>query len=409
MKYYLKKTGAICSLLFIISSGLTAQTINYFNSGKPVMEKENSSIPFDLYGHIIFVEVKINDSQKAYNFLFDTGALCFIDEKAADELHLEKGMEMPTMGEIPKAYLTKSPVQISLGDVKVKDLIVPISDFSNFLKSGHGPQMDGFIGSDFLRFFKVTIDYRKKVLIFSSNSGSSDPPCDGYKIKFENHFPIRAPMAEIEIDREIKIKGMIDTGSPYLIVCPLALMEDQDFLKGRKFIMSEGIMAKWPISDIDKNYLSRFKSLKIGSLEIRNIPVLFANTGNVLIGRDFLDQFIVTINYPANELILRPNGKPAFESNLFSAGLALERIEENNKTVVRGFWKGSPADKSGFKVGDEVLEINSKKAKDLSYFEIKSILNNDTIPIIELLIKCDEGVREIVLNKEMLFPEIEDE
>lgn len=407
MSLYFKKTGTICALLSFIVCGLPAQTINYFNSGKPAMKKENSAVPFELYGHRILVDVKINDSQENYHFLLDTGALSFIGEKAAQALHIEKGMEIPTMGEINKAYLTESAVHISLGDVKVGDLFLPIYDFSNFQKSGYGPQIDGFIGSDFLRFFKVSIDYKQKILIFSGNSDSVDPPGDVHKIEFENHFPTRAPMVEVEVDRSIKIGGMIDTGSPYLIVCPLSLMEDTNFLKGRNYIKSRGIMAKWPISDIDKNYLIRFKSLKMGSLEILNIPVLFANTGDALVGRDFLAQFIVTINYPAKELILRPHGKPDFKNNLFSTGLALEKTEGNDRTRVKGLWENSPADKSGIQVGDEVLEINSKNAKDLSLFEIMSILEDDSVNPVELSMRNDEGVKKVVLDKEMLFPAVE--
>jgi len=46
-------------------------------------------IPFELKEHLIVIKVKINGSQKHYNFLLDTGGLTFIDKKVAEELALK--------------------------------------------------------------------------------------------------------------------------------------------------------------------------------------------------------------------------------------------------------------------------------------------------------------------------------
>ena len=63
----------------------------------PEKQKQMSVIPFDLDGHKIYVSVNINDHPKEYTFILDTGALTMIDEKVAEELYLEKDLEIPTL------------------------------------------------------------------------------------------------------------------------------------------------------------------------------------------------------------------------------------------------------------------------------------------------------------------------
>jgi hypothetical protein len=91
-------------ILLILVLGFTQlQMMIKFNSGTPVFERDSIVIPIDLKGHKIYVKAKINDSQKDYNFIFDTGALTAIDERLAKELNLEKGEELPTGQEGDKA------------------------------------------------------------------------------------------------------------------------------------------------------------------------------------------------------------------------------------------------------------------------------------------------------------------
>lgn len=143
-------------------------------------------------------------------------------------------------------------------------------------------------------------------------------------------------------------------------------------------------------------------------MDTKNIPVLYADAGgDVLIGMDFLSHFIVTINYPAKEMILLPNETVCLKTNLISTGLKFSK-DDQNKTVVKGIWEGSPADKKGIQIGDEILKINSRNLDDLPYLEIKELINNEDEKEVELLVKNDSGERKVVLKKEMILPKIEE-
>jgi hypothetical protein len=394
-------------LIFLFSGYAQLQMMKKFNSGTPVFEKDRSVVPIDLKGHPIYVKAKINDTQKEYKFILDTGGPTIIDERLAKELNLEKGEELPMGQEGGKAYLTRKGIIIGLGDLKVKDFIVVVADLPEILHPC--PNVDGFIGSDFLRFFQVTIDYRQKRIVLSRSDYPLEPVAGAYEADIQLLFPFRFPLVKYKVDEDIEAQAMLDTGSPFAVVFPLSLIERQKFTENNKPIKSKGLIAKWPFTSADCNYIARVKSIKIGALEIQDIPVLYAELpGNVsysLLGNDFLSHFLITIDYPKNKLFMLPYGDSEFKKNLFSTGLGLVK-DESDRTLVQGFWEGSPADKGGIQLIDEVLEINSRGTKDLTLREINKILENDMIETVELLIRGPQGEKKLALRKEMLFPEI---
>lgn len=389
-------------LLSAILSCTYFEMMQKVKSGTPVFGKESSAIPIDLRGHSVYVKVKINDNPKEYNFILDTGALTTLDTQTATELDLEKGTKIPG-GE--GAHLIKSKILLSLGDMQVKDFMVPMFDLPE--ASDADPPIDGFIGSDFLRFFRLTVDYQQKRILLARSTDSSMMTKDGYHIKIKEPLPMRFPLAECLIDGKVEAEAMIDIGSPFAVVLPLAMIEEQDFPPARPLIKAKGIMAKWPFTSSNENYLGRMASFEMGDLKIENIPAIYAElprkSKHILLGKAFLAQFLFTIDYPGNELILMPSKNIEFKTNVFSTGLGLAK--ENDKIIVQGLWEGSPADKSDIQLNDQLLEINSQSIRTLSFRQVKTILNDDAIRDVELLIKGRAGETRVVLTKEMLFPE----
>ena len=397
------KLAVVSGIVFVLSecalAGMIDSVTNVPNGPESVR-----SIPFELTGHRMCVTVKINENPKEYRFILDTGALTMIDESVAEVLHLEKGADMPLLEPSRTTWFARVHT-IRLGQTEVTDMRVPVLDIRSVF--GESFEWGGFIGSDFLKFFTVTIDYGARSLLFSDDSNSPDSTREGYRIHFEKHFMVGAPLVECTLNGDIETRAMIDTGSPFGFVLPLSFVERVD---SSVRIRSKGVVAKWPFTSSECNYLSRIEELTVGTLHIRNLPVLFAelpaNLSHPLLGWDFLSRFVLTLDYPSNELLLQPREGAHFTDNLFSTGLALTQVDDG-RTVVRGFWEGSPADRSDIKLGDEILEINSRRAQDVSLREMKDILHDDAIREIELEMRSDSGKRRIVLKKEMLLPEID--
>ena len=127
-------------------------------------------VPFYYYQSLIFVKAKINNGRTNFLFLINTGAnTTVISKKTADILKL------PVVRDVDSVIGTagREPVSIcklralSIGDAQVKDFEVTKRDLSKFV-TYNGQQIDGIIGTDFLKNYAFTIDFVAKKLLFAN-------------------------------------------------------------------------------------------------------------------------------------------------------------------------------------------------------------------------------------------------
>jgi hypothetical protein len=380
-----------------------AEFMQKFSSGRPHLREEVNRVPFKLAGHKIYLRASVNGSGD-FDFILDTGALTVIDETVARELDLERGVAVPSLDTVKSAFICRDRVKIDLGDVWVDGFIPMITDLPD--ADSTDPGIDGFIGSDFLRFFCLTINYQERELIFSSENFVPSNPI--YTIKMKKFFPLGFPMIDAVINDSGRTAMMIDTGSPFSIVCPISMIEDGEMFRDQTVLKSNGTFMKWPSTTKDYNYLSCAKSLRFGDYDIRNIPLYFAELprqfSSPLIGKDFLDNFIVTVDYIHDLVILEPSGGGfggGFEDGLFSIGLAVRK--EGDRVLVRGVWQNAPADRNGIQVGDEVLTLNGRPAEDMSLDEITAILKDDNFVEVVLRVRNEAGAKDVVVGKERVI------
>ena len=85
-------------------------------------------------------------------------------------------------------------------------------------------------------------------------------------------------------------------------------------------------------------------------------------------------------------------------------GIGLRR--KAGKVTVIGFWKGSPAEQSGIRIGDEVLELNSRPIGFYPQGTLDSLFNDDSLNTFEFLVKSGEGTKRIELKNQFLLPGI---
>ena len=396
-----KRIIRVASLLivWILISGCTIlKSVSIVNSGEAISPHPiETTIPFDMKAHAIIVKARVNDSNKEFNFILDTAALTVVDQKTAGELGIHGEVEVnltDSAGKTKKVKLANLGI-LSVGDVKVKDSVAAIVDLSNF---GY----DGIVGSTFLRYFRVTIDYRHRLLTFSKDK-ERVPANDGeVTIKFKPEMTHGfAPKIECKVDKSIDADAFIDTGYPG-IGLPTEIIHKLKEFKAGEVLESDGSLSSGVFGSSDKDYLLRMDSLSLGKLEFTNVPCSSSETHEVLIGEKALSHFLVTLDYPAGEMVLKRYENDKFETNVYGWGLALKRDE--NRMVVKGLLKGSPAARSGIKVGDEVFTVNSKDASQLSMLDLMALSLDDGIDRVELVYSGDGGRKMVVLKKEMLLP-----
>jgi hypothetical protein len=378
-----------------------------FSSGRPRETAMESVIPFDLVGHTIYVKVRINGSASEYDFILDTGAITMIDERIAKELKIERGAEMPTPDETKKAYLTEERVAVTMGDAGVEDFIIAIFDLGSVF--GSDLEVDGFIGSDFLRFFRTTIDYQRELIVLSLERSAPDIPSGAYSMKISKPFPMRFPTVECKLDGGKKMRAMIDTGCRRALVIPLLELDEWTGRESGTLIRSKGDIARWPFTEAEHSYLGRVRTFQTGSLTVANIPAVFAelpsNGEHLLLGKEFLSQFLVTIDYPEDQLILVPFGRMDIRDNIFSTGMRIARTVDGQVSVA-GFWEGSPSQMAGVELGDELLKLNSQMVEEMTLAGMVEMLRDDTVEIVDLVVRRGGQELSFSLQKEMLLPPV---
>jgi len=392
---------AILYSMLLLSGTLQAQQSELFSGGDPVFHREKCIIPFELRGHKIYLPVKLQGSGKVYRFILDTGAFSSIAEEVAEEMGLTRGSSLDAGSEIKRAYLLKEKISIRTGDLELEDFRIISMDYSYFYQTD--PEMDGFLGSDFLKYFYVVIDYRQRELTLSRYPVSPAVSTQQYRLKLQTDNAASLPKLQCRVNDSWQWIGLIDTGAPFTIVFPLSLINKKDW-RNIPLIESIGVMASWPTSPIQKNYLTRIESLQIGELELHDIPVIFSNTEDIILGQELLSQFLIYLNYPDDELILLPAGKIFIKSNYYSTGLNVNKTADN-RTVIEAIWQGSAADKAGLSLNTDIIKINSQPTDRLSLNDINRLLNDDRISTIELVIKEGYRDRTVLLKKAFLLPE----
>lgn len=381
----MKRMVVLTLLIAFLSSTLALAQVE----DRPV----KGAIPFELMEHLIVIKATINGSARSYRFVLDTGGLTFIDRKVAEELGLKIRGNMAKME------------TLALGEVAIPGVFAFMGfDFRKFER--YGIPLSGIIGSNLLERFKVALDYRKRRVILSPDEEDSRESAPGYRVKFTNHQVNHAPMIDCLINDTISIKAMVDTGQPYSVVFPLDHLDTMGLREDPALVRSKGVMIDWPGTKTKDVYLGRIGRWTQGDLQIRDLMCLFAELpaplSVPLLGKDYLSQFLMTIDYPNHEILFVPYEGATFVKDLFSIGLNLGK-GENNAIIVDGLWAGGPSDKAGIKVGEEIIACNGRPFNADTIFKLRQLISDKTVKEVKLIVKSEGAQREVLLHKEQLL------
>ena len=105
-----------------------------------------------------------------FNFVFDTGAsMTVIEKQTAVKLGLcnkalTKREAHGAGGALSSSITTIESMKV--GDVEAKNVQAGVLDLSHLMKSGCIEEFAGIIGYNFVKDYRVTIDYPKQEIIF---------------------------------------------------------------------------------------------------------------------------------------------------------------------------------------------------------------------------------------------------
>lgn len=330
-------------------------------------------VPFDFYWNGILLQVRINNSQPVW-FGLDTGAnLNVINQRLFDHLGLKaKGAaDLSGGGGSVQGRFTEDAT-ISLPGVEAyKQLIAaaPLDDLAAFL----GRDVQGILGTPFIKNFVVEIDYANRTITFY------DPKFHSLKnsreaLDLENRRGW--PFAEVELSLNgrdtITDKFMLDTGSNriFQINGPFAeahklltVLPPANMAEG----VGEAIGGKVHFTE------ARINSIRIGKYTI-NRPVISIFRGAAgqdagadagVIGGEIFRRFTVTLDYQSGKMLLKPNAHFTEAYEIDMSGLELMTRKDNFKAIlIKDVRTSSPAAAAGLREGDQIVSINGHPATE---------------------------------------------
>ena len=236
---------------------------------------------------------------------------------------------------------------LALGGFEAKDISAVV--FDPHFRQRAGISVDGFIGSNFLRFFKVRIDYRKRLLTLSNDTAPMAPVPGGTLVTIGQDWKgAFVPLVRARCGNA-GFTASVDTGLYDPMSIPGAFLNKTN-MDGQ--IDGNGAMGSGNFGNMDKARMVRLSDLSIGPLRIGKVIATTQSAQTyALIGYGLLSNYTVTIDYPAKQMLLVPaeGGRPV--CNFFSTGLAIGR-DYSGGTYVSGVWAPSPAQSAGLAPGD---------------------------------------------------------
>jgi hypothetical protein len=381
MKYTMKGYAFLIITLLIgpvfspsIKSGiLYAQQIDT-DSSKPALI---SSVTFDLYFNLIFMQVHINGAGPFWVIL-DSG----FENSVINQSTLEGNgwraskthNEAAPGGEIDVAYADSMNITLpGLALEKMKLMVIPLDGLQPVL--GHA--IDGILGHDFFNRYTLVIDYQAEMIdIYDPTRYRFAGGGQVIPIIIENNEPFLMATLESGDRPTVRARLKIDTGSADFIGLNGSFVTHEDlFEPNHKKIPALGAA----IGGATENYVTRLAGFRLGDILIQD-PVIGYSVDTLkggdagTIGGEFLKRFTVTFDYTRHRLILKKNELFAKPYEYDMSGIFPIAEPPDFKTInIAYIAANTPASDAGLLAGDEIISIDGKRAGDYSIPQLREI------------------------------------
>ncbi len=410
-KYY-KQFHKHLLIIFVVLIVSHKNLYSQFLGSDLLSTKENVTIPFQLIGGFIIIDIKYNNiiPQK---YIFDTGAANTIlfDKNLPDIFNVKYSDTIKIVGaDINKgidAYIARNG-NFELTDLNTtvkRDYIILAKDYLNLEKS-LGVKIGGILGADFFKRLTVKIDYCKKTLVLS-NPDFTKIPKNYTKLiaKIINGKPYINAIINLD-SKPYNLRLLLDTGASTSIIINKNTEND--------IVFPDGLIHGYLGSGLSGNILGHLgivQQLTIGEHNFNNIIGNFQNTEldstnenitlyrNGLLGSTILSRFNIIIDYIQGFVYLKPNKDFDDKFKVDKSGLVLHAFGEKlNQFVIHYVYPDSPASGSGLKKGDVILKFQGCKSANLRLDQVSRKLQGKNGKIIALQILRDNVIMEKQFN-----------
>jgi hypothetical protein len=342
-------------------------------------------IPFELISKHIFLKIKV-DNSRPLTFIFDTGdQVAIIDMARARELGLRLEGELKVGGVGPNkltgAYVRGSSFTVPglEGFSQPVRIALPLAGMAP--KIGH--DIDGIIGSEFIRQFVVEVDYQANVIrlhdkdtfVYSGN-GQTIP------ISLNSAgYPILEAEVTPEGDEPVKGKFVLDLGAGGTLALHSPFVAARNLPRPEtKTIPVQGVGGAGGEAT---GRFGRVASLKIGRFTFDRPLTLFSQdkagaaanpalAGNI--GYQIASRFKLFLDYGHQQIYFEPNARISEKFERAISGIQLQAEGANYQTFrIRNILDNSPAAEAGLQQEDIIEAVDAIPASKLTVSKIADI------------------------------------
>ena len=377
-------------------------------------EIPEKAIPFILDSHI-YIQGTVADTIPV-SLIYDTGA---------DRLYMDKDyMDLSTFGKLPfrkgnakmggagndglqTIPIIIDTIPLQMGDVVYKEHITPIINLREIL----GCRVDGMIGNNAVFEKPLVVNYTDGYLLSLDSITAS--VLEGYT-KLPAHFnDNRIDIeCELKIDSAQSVKGSfrLDLGCGSTIILTNEARKGLD-LSGKP--QAQCYYSNMGVGGDGTDVNFRADSFKFLD-ELFNIVISASyNTDGALsdrahlgiVGNEILSHYDLIIDAPHGALYARRNNitdNSYQRSSKIQMGY-IDRTDISDGWIVSSIYDGGIAQQAGFEIGDEILSINGRPVKEISWEEQRKGLGLKGTTTFQVKKKSGEIVSYILnIDKEIL-------
>jgi hypothetical protein len=374
-----------------------------FDFSANAKSKKIESIPFEMVGSYVVINVKINNSSPL-NLILDSGIRNTIitELEPSDKISLNfsdvKDMMGLGGGSVLEAF-TSNFNTLKIGKLKFQNKTVYVLKNDVFNLSKHsGTKINGLIGVDFFQDHTVEIDYSSRRVRFYESETFEAP--NGYgmlpiSVESQKMF---VELSVIESDSTHKqVKMLMDTGAELNAWFQTSTKESVKvpprWVQGT---IGEGL------NGIITGKYSHIPQICFGDFCLRNAIVSFPDSATITgiisnskrdgtVGSQLLSRFNLFIDYKQKKFYFKPNSnfKKPYTYNV--AGIEIIQYSPVIPVIeVMDVWGNSPAAHAGVKKEDQIIEINGIRAFQMPIGEIRKIFETPSKHPLNLTLKREK-------------------
>ena len=348
-------------------------------------DQSSVEVGVTVFNNVVYVPVAVNGSEPL-QFALDTGApeVSAVSSVQADRLGLTTGEALTVRGSQPRRMQVRelAGAGLSVAGIDAHGLKVIAMPLER-LEPYWGHPMDGILGGNFLRHVVTCIDYGEQRVRFVAPSAIDESDwADAVPLEVEdNTLFVSAAMTAADGSPAGVGRFLIDTGVRQSFV-------NTPFVHRHRLIERGGPVVEtvtgFGISGLAIGRLGRLGSISLGGHSLtrpivqlctEESGIAASSTFDGILGADILSRFRVCLDYGGTRLLLESTPASSRPFRADASGVVL-RLSDDGVTPfsVAYVVEGSPAAEAGVQVGDGLVEVDQRPAKDFSLASLKDVL-----------------------------------